>query len=90
MRAKSHCWACRQGLNNRAFDAHALGMSRLDPAATAIDLCGGIMQTVELVGVHRTAVYPGTQPRGARGGTGRHKLIEKVPGLDEKDSNGLD
>jgi hypothetical protein len=44
--------------------------SKLDPAATIIDMCGGIDATAAIVGCNRSTVYRWMQPDGPRDGTG--------------------
>lgn len=61
---------------------------RLDPAATVIEMCGGIDAVAAIVNCNRSTVYRWTQPDGPRCGTGgnvplRHilTLMQAKPGL---------
>lgn len=63
-------------------------MTLLDPAATIIEMCGGIPKVMAIIGCNRSTVYRWTQPYGPRCGTGgtvplRHvlPLMRAVPGL---------
>jgi len=55
--------------------------SKLDPAATIIDMCGGIDAAAAIVGCNRSTVYRWMQPDGPRDGTGGIVPLRYVPKL---------